>query len=732
MSFTAVRGRIKQDIPDLGPDTVARRRLRDLEQGADRLEAAADVVNTVGSVLPIVQGSVDLDPTVNESLTQVGDSPFYWTGNEPVDPRNCELWPNSPYCGGQVVDPFDIREIGFVGKVTVSLCETCFQLDPKFLGISGPSGIVCWRNDLPECQPPPPQPGAEEPPQADLGEFEEQPFYFDEAIAPPSGARLVYACNFIYKYGEKGDVFNIQWANDDRPSSLSERQRINSNLNAKAQEIARSGRDELTFESGVTRAPMQPTRFGYPGNGWANPEGAQFFSAGRFAVSFGHWDRIVNESEISVEFEGHTGSAVIYQYDCNRTIVMWDSVSCSVVKNPYSIADSAVLDDANELIKLASKIIDANYQGTNFNPSTNGPLGIGATRFTTIPRQYQETFQQLESDNYGISDDIVWLAPNGWTYRKPDNAAWEAEPPDCMALYSFNGDNCDMNRRPPGNQPLPTPPKGDDMGCCDETLELLEAIYTRLGVDEFPVKAPALLVQENEAESTLENHAQLWEWQARNLDALMGQFPIKIKVKDSDPTTEGNQEVEIKLPNVAETLAELFGLVYQAETNGDLLVEMLLRLIPEVLATKNASLIGQSYSKANASALGYKINSKEVEVDYNFDLEESQSLPRFLRESKKRLTVPQDDSRESIIDIMAKLEFAAGIIKSAFYVAPSETGRLLESIETMIGDEALSIPNKEKWRDWLQRMNREASRHNKDQSIQPEIIEDFHEGLDKL
>jgi hypothetical protein len=240
------------------------------------------------------------------------------------------------------------------------------------------------------------------------------------------------------------------------------------------------------------------------------------------------------------------------------------------------------------------------------------------------------------------------------------------------------------------------------------------------------------LTQENDAEGTYENHAQLWEWQARNLDALMGQFPIKIKVKDSDPTTEGNQEVEIKLPNVAETLAELFGLVYQAETNGDLLVEMLLRLIPEVLATKNASLIGQSYSKANASALGYKINSKEVEVDYNFDLEESQSLPRFLTEVKKRITVPQDDSRESVLDIMAKLEFAAGIIKSAFYVAPSETGRVLEAIETMIGDEALSIPNKEKWRDWLQRMNREASRHNKDQSIQPEIIEDFHEGLDKL
>ncbi|NEQ47006.1 MAG: hypothetical protein F6K00_27080 [Leptolyngbya sp. SIOISBB] len=270
------------------------------------------------------------------------------------------------------------------------------------------------------------------------------------------------------------------------------------------------------------------------------------------------------------------------------------------------------------------------------------------------------------------------------------------------------------------------------MSCCDETLELLELIYTRLGVDEFPVKAPPLLIQEDDKEIALENHAQLWEWTARNLDAVMGQFPIKIKIKDSDPTTEGNQEVELNLPNVAETLAELFGLVYQSEINGDLITEILLRLIPEVISTKNAALIGQSYAKANASFLGYKANAKEVPIDYNFDLEASKSLPRFLRESKKRITVHEDESKESVLDILAKLEFAAGIIKSSFYMKPSESGRLLGAIETMIQDEALSIPNKEQWRDWLQRMNRDTGKHNRGQSIQPEVIEDLHEGFDKL
>jgi len=157
-----------------------------------------------------------------------------------------------------------------------------------------------------------------------------------------------------------------------------------------------------------------------------------------------------------------------------------------------------------------------------------------------------------------------------------------------------------------------------------------------------------------------------------------------------------------------------------------------MRLVPEVLATKNAAITGQSYSKANASALGYQGNVGEVDVSYNFDLDNPQSLPQFLTDTKKRVKVYRDESRESVLDVLAKLEFAAGIIKAAFYTKPSEKNRLLSSIESMIEDEALSIPNKEQWRDWLQRMNRDSGRHNAGQTIQPEIIEEFHEGADQL
>ncbi|NEQ47007.1 MAG: hypothetical protein F6K00_27085 [Leptolyngbya sp. SIOISBB] len=161
MSITPVRFRVKQDLPDLGPDTVARRRLRDLERGADWAETAIDVANVANAINPLAPLAFDLDPSVNESLEQIGDSNWYGVPSEGADPRNCDLWPNSPYCGGNVVDPFSIREIGIGAKVTVGGCETCIQIDPLFLGISGPSGIYCRRSSHPDCQikePEPPEP----------------------------------------------------------------------------------------------------------------------------------------------------------------------------------------------------------------------------------------------------------------------------------------------------------------------------------------------------------------------------------------------------------------------------------------------------------------------------------------------------------------------------------------------------------------------------------------------
>lgn len=655
--------RARQEIPDLGPDTTARRRLRDVQRADEALDVAVNIAETASSLNPMLPSTnIDLDPTVRGELTPIGDSGWYWSGNEPVDPRDCDLWPNSPYCSNRLpVDPLDAREVSIGVQLSINPCETCVIVEPQLFGISGPPTVVCKRSPSPECQvaPPPRQPAEDE------DENSDQEIRIDP-VAPPGKIRICYALSLVWDMGAD-DEENYPYENGqymfpcDRDvlfvptwggSSLDVKSvRLGKVYNLQKDRFLAWG-DSRDYIEPAWR--VSPDEYGY------NPSRptlrSRFMKRHNLYKMGIYWWQIAGPARLS-------DSQFVHSY------VFWTDVNCNQLTSNYS-----------ELIDRYRGFLESNIDNNNhslFYDFYKCELIRGVPSF------------------YGISINC-----QGWA--------------------------------PPANQPMPTPPQGDDMGCCDETLELLEAIYSRLGVEEFPVRAPALLVQEGDSTQPLENHAQLWEWTARNLDAVMGQFPIKLKIKDSDPTTEGNQEVELELPNVAETLAEMFGLAYQSEIQTDLITDILLRLIPEVLATKNASLTGQSYAKANASFLGYPANAKEVDVDYNFDLERLDSLPGLLSECRKRIVIFQDESRESVLDVLSKLEFAAGIIKASLYTKPSDKDRLLSSIESMIEDEALSLPNKEKWRDWLQRMNRDSGKHNRDQPIQPEIIEDLHEGIDKL
>lgn len=640
----SIGGYIRQEVPDLAPDTIARRRLRDLQRADQAAENIANIVEMAASLNPMLPNTdISTDPTVRGELVPIGDSSWYWSGNEPVDPRDCDRWPNSPYCSNRLpVDPLDVREISVGVEVSLNPCETCIEVQPSLFGISGPPTVVCKRSPDPECQTKAPDPTTEEDREISPEELQLSP------QAPPGKIRLMYAVTIFWDDTSLG------------PPTSSAPGQVRSLHSGFFAQVDSNGEYVGALDSQIPEAwSASQSRFDrlygvWRGNDWIYELGSWYFHISQRA-------RVIPESDSPSPYN-------------NVSYIFWIDVGCQANTKGYS-----------ELI-----------------------------------RRYQDILISLLS-NY---EDSSYLSPVDSIERLTRSGLnWE---PRFHAISI----NC-QGWPPPSNQPMPTP--GDeDMGCCDETLELLEAIYSRLGVEEFPVKAPALLVQEGEEEEPLENHAQLWAWTAKNLDAVMGQFPIKIRIQDTDPTTEGNQEIELSLPNVAEALAEMFGLAYQSEIQTDLITDILLRLVPEVLATKNAALTGQSYSKANASFLGYPANAKEVPVDYNFDLERLNSLPEFLSDCRKRIVVYQDESRESVLDVLSKLEFAAGIIKAAFYTKPSEKDRLLSAIETMIGDEALSIPNKEKWRDWLQRMNRDSGKHNKDQPLQPEIIEEPHEGLDNL
>ncbi len=240
---------------------------------------------------------------------------------------------------------------------------------------------------------------------------------------------------------------------------------------------------------------------------------------------------------------------------------------------------------------------------------------------------------------------------------------------------------------------------------------LLAVDYHRSGWHELPAELPKTLLSytDNEALEKIPNSMKLWEWYIKQFDGLVGNFPIKIQIKDTDPAQEGDQTQEIELSNLSEALAEMYGLQQTAAINGDLAINFLMRLAAEVVATKNSSLITQDHAKAISSYLGYKGNPINREIDYAFDPTRPDSLPDMLKEKKGQIIGWKNDDKDSVADYLQKLMFSAGIIKAVFLKTRSRFDELQEQIEAIAEPGADDM---EDWRKFVQEMNNLRSQFN--------------------
>lgn len=623
--------------------------------------------------------------TINPDVVPIGNSGFYWNGNEPIDPRNCNLWPTSPYCGGSI--PFDPREIssqiGIPVNYTASSCEVCISVNAAFLGVNTPPVTVCYRRKDAECQLP-----TFEPPEPPEPIREPRDSWFPQPIAKPNQIRLLFACNVANIGGlsiGREDNWSAygSWAptyGDSNPIRAEFYDYLQENFNIGIT-VNWFQRSDQEIEPGIVRArfddhPWTRSTYGlvtgqHPSQIFNTLEGGDSNTMGVIGIN-GHWKtaRAVNQGLCSQPFSFTLSNGIVYEGEFNWnaedfSVLHWVDIPC---------------EEYQSSTKLKEFIRRRELEATNI---AFPDYAQDFSRTGVIPKSYSPKMK------------FIGIAENG----------------------------CAPRLIKPSPQPKPDKP----MDCCEETLELLEIIADRLGVDEFPVKAPTLLTDDPgkaDSTATMENHAQLWEWLARNMDALAGQFPIKIKIEDSNLVEAGNQELEIELPNLSETLAEIFGLAYQAEIKTDLLSEILLRLVPEVIAAKNASIIGQSYSKANASYLGYPGNFKTTEVSSNFNLKESKKLPELLKESKSKILTWKDESKDTLEAQVQRLLYAAGIIKSVFVVGEDGKQRFLETVNKLFDDQADAINSGGKldFDEWLKKWNNDARATNKDQSLKPQIL----------
>lgn len=235
-------------------------------------------------------------------------------------------------------------------------------------------------------------------------------------------------------------------------------------------------------------------------------------------------------------------------------------------------------------------------------------------------------------------------------------------------------------------------------------------VYKRAGYNQFPtiVQETMLTYSEDDLNVEITNFSTYFAWFLDQFDLLMGQFPIQIKIQDTNLAQEGDQSLTVEMPNLSEALAETYGLAISASANADLAVNFLMRLASEVIATKNATLITQDYAKANASFLGYRGNPKGREVDYSFNPADMSAFDKFLQTSKGKIVGWSDESKESLIDYLQRLMFSAGIIKSVFMRNKDQVNQLKKELEAL-----MTNPEDEKaWKEFIEQINNPRSLFN--------------------
>ncbi|MBD2150803.1 hypothetical protein H6F44_11825 [Pseudanabaena sp. FACHB-1277] len=264
----------------------------------------------------------------------------------------------------------------------------------------------------------------------------------------------------------------------------------------------------------------------------------------------------------------------------------------------------------------------------------------------------------------------------------------------------------------------------------DQSLTgLLNLLGKTAGIEKYPIEVPrSLLTGTGDQVDKLQSQTDFMFWLTNQLDSLIGEFPIEIEVKDIDPLTKGDQKQKIQLPNLAEAIAEIYGLVAKGAVNQEVDQAMLLRIAAEVIAAKNGIAITQDYAKANAKFLGYKGNPADRELTYQFDFsklvlgekDQEVRIDEILQTVKGHVKGWQNEDKETAADFFMKLMFAAGIIKSVFFRNKKQMREVLEKADEQVKER---LKSEDDWKQFLKDINNPNSPFNRGESS-PDIKEE--------
>jgi hypothetical protein len=647
-------------------------------------------------VPPSKKGGKNYDPFM---IPEVGDLPVAptlepinddWSisnFNEPVDPRDCSKYPASPYCGE---NPFRFgHPIGFDFEIKTNGCETCLYIYPVVAWMKLTPTIICYRD--PNCNRKPPSTAPQSASEMNLPDI-------------PPNCTLTIILSRGWRQGNE-DPEDLTKFPTDVASFASE----------KGIEIPPNNGQGWTYGTthalfGFGHLSTETARFYYETKGFDFPhDGYDKKAVTEFFQRFFNYSTGSNNGGNGA-LANLFGLPLLYTFQELWADWRWGFRFLITPKDkpPFEIKppkvtppppppfndedDDMCCNECSESAELSRKLLKEIQ-------ALKKSVGDGIAK---VPK-----FDVYKDEQ---SKDLTEAIAKIWNLsRRSANALGTGDISETLknALKSAVG-----------------------IGTPKNLTAGIGLLMSRLGADRYPIEVPeSLLTGVGDKVQNVDSITDYLYWLTHQLDALIGEFPVDIEIKDIDPLVAGDQSKKIQLPNLAESIAEIYGLSLKNTVQQEVEQAMLLRLATEVIAVKNGVAITQDYVKANTKFLGYRGNPAARELSYNFDFssidlnnkEQTVTIDKVLKTTKGYVQGWENEDKDTAQNFFQKLMFSAGIIKAVFFRDKKQVKEMGKQAQSMLQDD---LNNNKKWKEFLSAINSSQSEYNKDQNEIPEITEE--------
>lgn len=245
----------------------------------------------------------------------------------------------------------------------------------------------------------------------------------------------------------------------------------------------------------------------------------------------------------------------------------------------------------------------------------------------------------------------------------------------------------------------------------------IEEAVDRGNKKDYPMIVPEyLLASSVNTPLTIASQIEFNAWLIKNIDALVGQFPVKIEREVSEGRTE-----TLTYENIAEGMAEVTGLLAKIAFDADTAVNVGTRAIAEALGARISAQQAGSYLKAIIDYLGFHTQAKAFDMKISCtpgatgadNLLQESELEDFLKPSTQIVVGLECSEKDDLHTIIKRILFDAEIARAALYkpLKRNEAGTSL----SLTGDSIKDNTRKEtaktnaKWEEFKRRVEADTT-----------------------